>query len=252
MAALALAGCAPERPTSVAPIPTPPPTVGVPVLPATQVPLAPLIAKVPYPGGPLFQLPGDGNELAWTVDDGASYEAINAYIDFIEETGHRITFFIIGSYPAWQQAAPRLRPLVESGQVQIANHTHLHQSLTELSDAGIRKELLDCENVIIDTFGIDPKPYFRPPLGKRDARTDAVAASIGYTSPIMWFGTLGDAARKTPDEVVALANQYFQAQRVVIGHANYVGGVTAVFPQLNQFIEDRQLQTVTLNDVFDA
>jgi peptidoglycan/xylan/chitin deacetylase (PgdA/CDA1 family) len=245
--AAALAGCAPQ-PSATAKVL--PPTVAPPLLPPTEVSAVAQIDKIAYPGGPLFGLPGEGNMMAWTVDDGADLNAINAYADFAEETGNRIVFFILGSYPTWAQAAPRLAPLVQTGQIQIANHTYGHSSFTSSTAAQIQQELLRNDQIIQDLFGIDPKPWYRPPYGHRDARTDAAAASVGYTAPVMWFGTLGDAARKTPQEIVSLANQYFQPQRVVIGHANYTGGVTEVFPELNQIIVDRGLMTVTLNDVF--
>ncbi len=246
--ALALAGCAPEP----KPIAAKPPTVGAPVLPATHVNPAPEVVKVPLPGGPIYQLPGDGNFMAWTVDDGSSREAIEAYADFAEETGNRVTYFVTAQYPAWQEAAPRLIPLIESGQVQVANHTVNHPSLQKLTYSQIQQELMACNQFILDTFGVDPRPFYRPTFGNRDARTDAAAAAVGYTAPVMWYGTLGDAARKTPAEVVALANQWFLPQRIVIGHVNYVGGVTAVFNELNQIIVERNLQTVTLNDYFSA
>lgn len=215
-----------------------------------MVPAVAQISKVPYPGGPLFQLPGEGNMMAWTVDDGADLNAILEYADFAESTGNRIVFFVLGSYPTWAQAAPRLQPLVESGQIQIASHTFSHIDMTKSSDAQIQADLMRNDQVLFDLFGVDAKPWYRPPYGNRDARTDAAAAAVGYTAPIMWFGTLGDAARKTPGEIVTLAQQYFQPQRVVIGHANYIGGVTEVFDPLNQLIIDRGLMTVTLNDVF--
>lgn len=245
-----LAACA--TPPSAKPAKVALPKVGSPELPSTVVPASLQVPKAMMPNRPITGLPIEGPYLAWTVDDGADLNAINSYIDFAEETGNRITFFMLGSYGMWAQAAPRMLPLVQSGQIQIANHTYSHLDLTKSSDVQIQADLLKCEQVIHDLFGVQPQPWYRPPYGNRNARTDAAAAAVGYTVPVMWFGTLGDAAKRTPDEVIGLAGQYFQPGRIVIGHANYSGGVTEAFPRLNQILTERQLTTVTLNDVFTA
>jgi hypothetical protein len=46
-----------------------------------------------------------------------------------------------------------------------------------------------------------------------------------------------------------MANRYFTAQSIVIGHLNHLP-VTRVYPRLVEIIRARQLRTVTLNDVF--
>jgi hypothetical protein len=46
-----------------------------------------------------------------------------------------------------------------------------------------------------------------------------------------------------------MADQYFKAQKIVIGHLNHLP-VTHVFDRLAEIIRDRNLRTVTLNDVF--
>lgn len=188
--------------------------------------------------------------MAWTVDDGASEEAVRAYVNYAKAHARRLTFFVTGMYPVWPNIVDQLAPLVERGQIQLANHTMNHPSFTASSDGQIQEELMSTHQLMQSLYGVDMRPYYRPPYGHRDARTDAAAAAVGYTRPIMWFGTLGDAAQKSPAEVVALADQYFLPQRVVIGHFNFVGGVTEVFGKLDQILTSRNLQTVTLNDVF--
>jgi len=243
-----LAGCF-RQPEASVQASLAPPTVAAPVVPVTYVSAGPDLVKVPYPGGPVFALPGEGNLMAWTVDDGASYEAIAGYARFCAQTQTRLTCFITASYPAWREAEPLLSPLIATGQVQLANHTFSHPSLTSLSDGQIQDELMRAHDVIVDIFGVDVRPWYRPPYGNRNARTDAAAAAVGYTAPIMWYGTLGDAINKTGSQLVAQANQWFLPQSIVLGHVND-SEVTTVFPELHQIVVDRGLTTVTLNDVF--
>ncbi|RLP77090.1 polysaccharide deacetylase family protein [Mycetocola tolaasinivorans] len=218
-------------------------------LPSAQLPLP--TTKVPLPPGTLTGLPKGGNYLAWTVDDGADPEVVDAYVDFAKRTGTRLTFFINGQYPSWTRVADKLRPLVQSGQIQIGNHTWDHPALTKISDQQIRDELTKNDEFIEKTFGVSAKPYYRPPFGFHNAHTDAVAASIGYTVPVLWYGSLSDSGLITPDQVVSFANQWFLPGHIVIGHANHAP-VTQVFDQLEKIVQERGLRTVTLRDIYQS
>ena len=232
---------------------TPSPTPGHTPSPIpTLVPYGPYTgptAALPAPGTVITRLPFDGDYLAWTVDDGADPAVIRAYAEMAAATGIRLTFFANGMYPGWKAAADALLPLVQSGQVVIGNHTYSHTALTKLSDAGIRAELSRNDRYLTDLFGVSPKPFFRPPYGYRTARTDRAAASVGYTVPVMWYGSLSDSGRITPEQVVSFAEQYFLPRHIVIGHANFPGVVSA-FPRLRDILIQRNLRPVTLRDVY--
>jgi peptidoglycan/xylan/chitin deacetylase (PgdA/CDA1 family) len=210
---------------------------------------ASMIMKFPVPRSPITELPGAGTLLAWTVDDGSSSECIRLYGEFAKASGARLTFFVNGKYSGWAENQALLQPMIDSGQVQIGNHTFSHADLTKLSDQGVADELERNEEFITSTFGVSAKPWYRPPYGFRNARTDAAAAAVGYTSPVMWYGTLSDSGLITEQQVVDFATKWFLPQHIVIGHANFLP-VTAVFDKLQSLIAERKLSTVTLNDVF--
>ncbi|MGD8166686.1 polysaccharide deacetylase family protein [Herbiconiux sp. P16] len=253
IAAATPSSAAPSRTPSGAPTPTPTPTSPpAPTPTPTPTPTAPAlppIEKVALPGGSITGLPGEGNLLAWTVDDGSSADVIRLYTEFAARSGTRLTFFLNGSYPGWTQHADLLRPLVQSGQVQLGNHTFDHVDLTKLGDAEVLDQLQRNHDFIQNTYGVDARPYFRPPYGYHDARVDALAASMGYTCPVLWYGSLSDSGLITEQQVVDFATQWFLPQHIVIGHLNFVP-VTNVFPQLQALIAERGLRTVTLDDVF--
>jgi peptidoglycan/xylan/chitin deacetylase (PgdA/CDA1 family) len=211
------------------------------------------LPKQPLPTGTITELPDAvGNRLAWTVDDGADSSVVAAYAAFARTSGVRLTFFLNGKYPGWRENAPALRPLIDSGQIQVANHTMSHRDLTTLSDAEIAAELVENQTFITNTFGAQAAPqYFRPPYGRINSRVKSVAASSGFTTPVLWYGTLSDSGRITTAQVVEFATKWFLPAHIVIGHANF-DPVTQVFPQLVDILRQRNLQTVTLNDVFAA
>ncbi|WP_019932189.1 polysaccharide deacetylase family protein [Nocardia sp. BMG111209] len=213
-----------------------------------MLPPPPRGPRTPIAAETITGLPGDGTSLALTVDDGVNPDVVGAYIQFARDTGARFTFFVTGCYDSWTINRDALRPLVESGQIQLANHTWDHPSLTRLSAGGVAEQLNRTRQFLHDTFGVDGAPYFRPPYGYHNATVDRVAADCGYTVPVMWYGSLSDAGLVTEDYIVQMADQWFNNQAIVIGHANHPP-VTHVYGQLVDVIRARKLSMVTLNDV---
>ena len=209
---------------------------------------APHLPKVPA-GRAISVLPGRGTNMALTVDDGTSSSVVGAYLDFVRVSGVRLTFFPNGSNPSWTEHAATLRPLIESGQVQIGNHTWSHPDLTRLSDLDVADEISRNESFFVNTFGVSGRPFLRPPYGVHNDRVDRIAADLGYPTIVMWWGSLGDSSVLTADQIVANAREWFLPQRIVIGHANHPG-VTETFDQMLALLRERNLRTVTLNDVF--
>lgn len=210
---------------------------------------APSITKIPVPFGTINAIPEFPGTFALTVDDGISSEVVREYTRFCQRTGMRMTFFVTGQYPSWAENVSELRPLVESGQIQMANHTWSHPSLVKTSDGSISNELGRTHDFLLSTYGVDGTPYFRPPFGNHDARVDSIAARLGYTTPVMWHGSLSDAGQITPDQLRDFAHKWIGEKRIVIGHANYPA-VTQCFDYITELIQTRKLQPVTLNDLF--
>ncbi len=218
--------------------------------PAGLLPPPPLSARIPLPGGgALMKLPGDGDLLALTLDDGVNSDVVRAYTQLAKDTGLRMTFFVNGIYSSWTDNLDLLRPLVESGQIQLGNHTWSHPDLTSVPETKVAEELKRNDDFLKKTYGVGAKPYYRPPYAKRNATVDAVASYLGYTVPTLWSGSLSDSTLITEEYILKMADEYFTPQSIVIGHLNHLP-VTHVYPQLVDTIRDRNLRTVTLNDVF--
>lgn len=224
--------------------PTAPPTA------EGLLPPPPLSARIPLPGGgALTKIPGNGDLLALTLDDGVNSEVVRAYTQLAKDTGIRMTYFVNGIYDSWTDNLQMLRPLVDSGQIQLGNHTWSHPDLTSVSQAKVEEQLKRNDEFLKNTYGIGAKPYYRPPYGKHNAAVDAVANELGYTVPTLWSGSLSDSTLITEEYIVKMADEYFVPQAIVIGHLNHPP-VTHVYPELIDTIRERNLRTVTLNDVF--
>jgi peptidoglycan/xylan/chitin deacetylase (PgdA/CDA1 family) len=207
------------------------------------------VAPVLPPVGAVDVLPGDGNLLALTIDDGADSEVVGAFIAFAADTGVRLTFFPNGCYRSWEDNASALQPLVDSGQIALGNHTWSHPDLTTLSDAEVVEEIGRNRDFLRNTFGVRDTPFFRPPFGSHDERTDRIAADEGHPTVVMWNGTFDDARVVTGADLMAAANEWFAAQAIIVGHANQPA-ITTIYDELLELIAQRDLRTVTLADVW--
>jgi len=248
----AAVGRSTASPTGVSPQPedlaTPP---GEPATVAAASTRPPGVVPVPLPLGEVSSLPGPATTLALTVDDGISTEVVAAFVDLASRTGLRLTFFPNGSYRSWTEVAPALRPLVESGQVSFGNHTWSHPDLTTLGDREVAEEISKADDFLRTTYGVSSAPFLRPPFGAHTNRVDRIAADLGHPTIALWNGTLGDDKEITSAELLGFAQQWFLAQHIVVGHANRPA-VTGVMTDLMTLIEERQLVTVTLADVWST
>jgi peptidoglycan-N-acetylglucosamine deacetylase len=233
-------------PTSVTAAPTAPP-------PPSPAALPPIPPPVPGPSQIFWYGPpaaAAARQVAITIDDGYCAECARAYAALAQATGIHITFNPNGCYgEIWTPLAETLKPLIEAGQVQIGNHTFNHWWLTGLTDAQITAQLEQNEEWIEQTYGITARPWWRPPYGAYDERTNELAASIGYTNVLMWNGSYGDSTLLRPRTLLHLAREYLHPGVIMIGHANHPT-VTHLFPQIAEIIASRGLHPVTLDEMF--
>ncbi len=258
--ATTVAGCSASgrrAPAARTPPSAPPPPEFAGVAPTTTTTTTPPIVvhgpiPPPHPGPPtvISKAPIAGQQIALTIDDGYCGPCAAAYVDFAHTTGTHITFSPNGTFAhIWEPLASTLRPLIEAGQVQIGNHTYTHANLRRLSDTKIRAELERNDQWIQSTFKITSRPWFRPPYGFHNRHTDGVVASLGYTNVLMWNGSFGDSIVLTPKVLLAQAQKYLVPGTIMLGHANHPT-VTELFPQILEIIKQRNLQPVTLDEMF--
>lgn len=198
----------------------------------------------------IYSLPkSDYPQMAWTVDDGCSNESLESYIQLAIDYDLRFTFFIYSAMSPWKKKVKLLRPLVESGQIQLANHSHTHRNLAQLSSADVKKDLMNCHNFIEKNYGVDARPYFRAPYGALNSTVIKAAQDIGYTKPVAWSSSLVDMPSQSTKRLLYHANKGYKDGNIVLSHANNLV-VPKNFEALLGVINDRNLSLVTLNDVF--
>jgi peptidoglycan-N-acetylglucosamine deacetylase len=217
---------------------------------ADQLPRKRFTPPVPGPVESLSKVPGHTRDIVLTIDDGADAATLAAYVKLAQTTGLHLTFNPNGMRAdTWNPQAKALAPLIEAGQVQIANHTFHHRSLVGLPEAEARAELERNEEWIQSTFATSSRPYFRPPNGTVDHASNILCGELGYTRVLLWNGSFQDAKLVSESALLAAASSALKPSALIVGHAN-APTVTHLYPQILELIKTRNLNPVTLDEAF--
>jgi peptidoglycan/xylan/chitin deacetylase (PgdA/CDA1 family) len=195
------------------------------------------------------RLPTGAKVVALTFDAGADAAGTERIVSELGRHRAAATFFLTGR---WVQRYPRLARRIGK-RYAVANHTWSHSRMTPLSSAEVRKEIRRAEWWIRAGTGRDPRPVFRFPYGDRNARTIAIANSLGYTSVRWsldtwgWMGTSGGMSVAAVERRVATR---LSSGDILLLH---VGGGrdgsmldTRALPEVLRLIERRGYRFVTL------
>ncbi|PKY56797.1 glycoside hydrolase/deacetylase [Rhizophagus irregularis] len=115
-----------------------------------------------------------------TFDDGPT-ENTTGLLDFLDNTGDKVTFFVVGSRV---YENPEILQRAAKAGHQIGIHTWSHPYLTSQSNEQIIAEFKWTEAAIKQAVGLTPK-YVRPPYGDVDDRVRGIATQLGY-KVVIW------------------------------------------------------------------
>lgn len=213
---------------------------------ALLLPAQPALART----SPIYQLPeSKAKRFAWTVDDGVSNTAVKRYLNLVEKHDIHLTLFVTSCYPSWRNNKTQIRELMAQGKIQLGNHTLSHRDLSTSSDGIVRNQLQQCHEFLLENYDYDARPYFRPTYGYWTKHLIGLAAELGYTVPVMWYGTLGDGYNRKGKSTQELANKWVENRRIVIDHANQPKSEEELLAVV-RLIKQRKLKTVTLAEAF--
>lgn len=167
--------------------------------------------------------------LALTFDDGPSANTARI-LAALDANGARGTFFMVGNrVSAYPGAAAKV---VAQGS-EIGSHTWDHKDLTTLTQAEIRKQLVDTSNAIYSTTGVRPIAL-RPSYGKQNSNVAAICKEQGHII-VNWNVDTLDWKTLNAD---AVANEIVKSAKpgsIILCHDLYgstAGGVEKAIPQL--------------------
>jgi peptidoglycan/xylan/chitin deacetylase (PgdA/CDA1 family) len=121
------------------------------------------------------------NSVALTFDDGAETDLISA-APLLRELNFGATFFITTGFLGRSGflSPAQVRELSDAG-FEIGCHSITHPYLSDLDDAGVRREVVGAKQELEQILG-KPVLHYSCPGGRYDRRVAAVAREGGYAS----------------------------------------------------------------------
>jgi peptidoglycan/xylan/chitin deacetylase (PgdA/CDA1 family) len=142
------------------------------------------VAKPPprlHPRGEIEHGPRDQKRIALTFDACSGPppgQLDTAVLQALEAAHVPATVFVGG---VWAEQDPeRVKALLGDPLIELGTHAYHHPHLTNLSDAGLRRELADAVEVVRRQAGRTPT-LFRAPYGEADRRVVRIATELRLT-----------------------------------------------------------------------
>lgn len=124
----------------------------------------------------------DGPYIAITFDDGPHAQLTPKLLDMLKERNIKATFFVVGQCAA--EYPDIMKRMVAEGH-EVANHSWSHPALTKLGADGVRKQIENTNNAIMQTAGVKPT-LMRPPYGATSAILNKRFAEDYGLKVILW------------------------------------------------------------------
>ena len=140
--------------------------------------------------------------------------------------------------------------MVATGQIQLGNHTWSHPDITRLGTFGVADQIRRNADFLAKTYGVDGRPFFRPPYGRHTDLTDRVASDLGYHTITMWSDHVGDSRPIVAGMSSAAPPVRFGPNRSSLPTRTSPRSPTAT-GSWQTFVLARNLKTVTLKDIFN-
>jgi len=200
----------------------------------------------------------DGSRVALTFDaehpdrPHCPADAADRILDGLAESAVRATFFVQGR---WALAYPTTaRRIIEGGHL-VGNHSMYHSRMTLLSDDGLRTDIRESTEAIVEVLGVDadPHPWFRTPFGdgQDDPRVLAAVEAEAYRN-VHWGVEPADwRPDRSVEDVIRLTVEGVRAAgdgAIVLLHTWPASTATAV-PALVDALREDGWSFATLDEV---
>ena len=159
--------------------------------------------------------PRDEKVVALTFDDGWSTPRCEKILEILVAEKVPATFFPNALYV--REHPEFWRRVAELG-FPIGNHTVNHRDLTELTGAGVFKEINRDREIVEQITGVPMIRVMRPPYGSYNKRTLRQAARAGFPTVLLWDTTASDTSRRASERSMIKAALSGRSGSVVVLH----------------------------------
>jgi len=211
-------------------------------LPATTPPAAPTADDA---NQLIKRVDGIANQVAITFDDGPIPQMTAQYLVELDKLNARATFFMLGQ--SIEQYPELAQKVVLYGH-EIGSHSWRHSRFDQLTADAITADFLLAENQLQATLG-QPVSLFRPPYGRRNADTLAVAKQLGY-QVVIWDVDPRDWENPPPEKIVASVLNQVKPGSIILMHEGRPNTLKAL-PIIIQGLRERGLEPVTVSEMLN-
>ena len=136
-----------------------------------------------------------------TFDAGYENGNVERILDTLQKHHAEGAFFILENLI---NRNPELVKRMRDEGHLVCNHTAKHKDMTKLSESEIENELHALETLYAEKIGGELAPFYRPPEGKFDRKSLAVAKKCGYATAFWSLAYADWDNKKQPDPEVAI------------------------------------------------
>jgi len=138
-------------------------------------------------------------KIALTFDDGPNPAVTPQLLQLLDRNSCRATFFLIGKFAL---ACPELVREISARGHLIGNHSDTHANLFLQSRAGIRRELVRCQDAVAAALHAEPPNWMRPPYGYRSPLLRDEIRRAGMLGVVMWSKICWDWKPQPPERLI--------------------------------------------------
>ena len=204
--------------------------------------------EVPVKAKVYRSLPAAGKKVALTFDDGGGATAWYWILHELRAGHAKGTFFPIGEYVG--DYAKKEAGLTIQYDMAIGSHSWSHPDLTTLSDAEIRAQLQQTDDVWFNDFKASTVPYLRPPYGAYNDHVLKIAGEMGYSRIIMWDVDSNDWTNPGVDAIVHNVLSAVHDGSIIVLHTR--GKAPKALPLIIAGLHKMGYEMVTLPELFKA
>lgn len=205
--------------------------------------ISPAFSQSPLATESIVQLPGE-KALIITIDDG--YDFDSRILSYIKGKSVPAIALVNGDWALENTATIQE---LDKADVKIGLHNYNHLNITELSDNELAAQI-EQNAQAIKAAGITPAPFYRPPYGITNSRTNKIIADAGYH--ILLF----DTRFSTADFVDSWTLEH-KKQRLAENLKTAEGGIIILlhfghrdsFEMLKFTVEWAEQNNVPINDI---
>lgn len=117
-----------------------------------------------------------------TFDVGYENGNVEKTLDILKEENVQGAFFVLSHF--LKSAPACAQKMLNEGHL-VCNHTATHKNACTLTEEELREEISSLETIFSEKTGARMSPFFRPPEGKYDEKTLALAKKLGYKT-VFW------------------------------------------------------------------